>query len=143
MRNYTIPAGYAKKHGKSLTKIMGSSFDADENGKSATGSFDSDRDFEKLEDYLILHSIPFDRFIDTWEDGVAYYRIYRSDRPGRAYDRERQVLDEGPENIAVSLKEIKDILDSQKTEEEKVFTLECFINSRAFPPYTKIEEISM
>lgn len=143
MRNYTIPAEYAKRYKRDITRIMKSPFDVNENGKTATGSYDSDRDFGELENFLMLHGIPFDRYIDMWEDGAAYYRIFRPDRPGLTYDYERQVLDEDPETVAISLKKIKDILDSQKTDEEKAFVMECFANSRAFPPYTRIEDISI
>ena len=103
---------------------------------------EDDVDFEGLEEFLKKKKIPFDRFIDNWEDGLPFYRIYRPNENGKEYDEERQILDEDPLNVAISLQGILAILEKKESAEDKILSLEAFVKRFGFPPYTRLEEIS-
>ena len=147
MREYTISEKHARKYAGILKKKLHSSiggFSVEGDDSVARAGFMSDEgiDFDALEEFLKKKKIPFDRFIDPFEDGMLFYRIYRPEENGCEYDEERQILDEDPQNIAISLQAIKGILESKKSVEDKLGLLEEFVKRYAFPPYKKIEDIS-
>ena len=146
MREYTIPEKHARQYAGALKKkfplsIGGFSVEGDEKVARA-GFMSDDVDFDGLEEFLRKKKIPFDRFIDNWEDGVPFYRIYRPAENGQEYDEERQILDEDPQNVAISLQGIQAILEKKESAEDKILSLEEFVKRFAFPPYTRLEEIS-
>ena len=147
MREYTIPEINARQYAGVLKKkfhnsIGGFSVEGDETVARAGFMSEDDVDFEGLEEFLKKKKIPFDRFIDNWEDGLPFYRIYRPNENGKEYDEERQILDEDPLNVAISLQGILAILEKKESAEDKILSLEAFVKRFAFPPYTRLEEIS-
>jgi len=147
MREYTISKEHARQYAGALKKkiknsIGGFSVEGDDTVARAGFMSDEGIDFDTFERFLKEKRIPFDRFIDSWEDGLPFYRIYRPDENGREYDEERQILDEDPQHVAISLQGIQVILEKKESAEAKIVSLEAFVKCFAFPPYTRIEDIS-
>lgn len=148
MRSYTIPIEAAKIYRKELLEIIGSCyrikgeiFQASSSENAAWDTFSEDEAVDELEDFLVKEKVPFDRYTESYEGDPPYYRIYRPSENGEVYDEERQVFDDDPTWVAVSLSEIQFLLATEQCDAYKIAKLDEFVKISAFPPYTKIKDI--
>lgn len=106
-------------------------------------SVDSEDDYTgyDLEAFFKKNGVPFDR-CDNWLDAPTYSMYRPADNEAEEYFETRNVSSFNPQTVVFTAMELKEILDSTRTSEEKLRDMEELVRSRDFPPYVRIEDIS-